>query len=424
MNNDEVVDMNDWRQRRRGGRGMRRPLLIIATLLLFYLLWELRALVIALIFSVTLASAIAPVAEHCEKKFKISRKITVIAIYAVVAVVYAFLVAALFPTLKEQAISLYERLPRYADGFTNIANHLREMLGETGANFSVGSDEIKSFVSRVSSHAVHFTTDLFTVIATAILVLFLTAFFVVEADKMWPKLLEWLPKEKRERATTMIRPLEARLGGYIRGQLLVCIAVSTFLTIGLSLLRVEHALILGALSGLLNLVPFVGSMVTAVLAIVVAFNQSPMLALAVFGLFAFEQWVESNIIVPNLLGKQVELHPLVVLFSILIGASILGVSGALIAVPVATAAMYIAEEFYLRPLKKREAEELLTLSNTTDSSNSSDSSYERAAAILSETKIDNAKSEILKPDAKLETAPSEALTSDLTSNESTTDVND
>lgn len=412
--------MNDWRQRRRGGRGMRRPLLIIATLLLLYLLWELRALVIALIFSVTLASAIAPVAENCEKKFKISRKITVIAIYAIVAVVYAFLVAALFPTLKEQAISLYERLPRYADGFTNIANHLREMLGETGANFSVGSDEIKSFVSRVSSHAVHFTTDLFTVIASAILVLFLTAFFVVEADKMWPKLLEWFPKENRERAATMIRPLEARLGGYIRGQLLVCIAVSTFLTIGLSLLRVEHALILGALSGLLNLVPFVGSMITAVLAIVVAFNQSPMLALAVFGLFAFEQWVESNIIVPNLLGKQVELHPLIVLFSILIGASILGVSGALIAVPVATAAMYIAEEFYLRPLKKREAEELLALANTADStSNSSNASYERAAAILSETKIDSVKSEILKPNTKLETAPSEALSNDAAADEIT-----
>jgi predicted PurR-regulated permease PerM len=230
------------------------------------------------------------------------------------------------------------------------------------------------------------TSDIVTVAATAILVLFLTAYFVVEAKVMWPQLLAWLPKEKAARAATLIRPLEARLGGYIRGQLLVCLAVSTFLTIGMSLLRVEHALVLGLLSGLLNLVPFVGSMTTALLAILVAFNQSPMLAGAVVLLFVFEQWVESNLIVPNLLGKQVELHPLVVLFAILIFASILGVAGALIAVPVATAGMFLAEEFYLRPMKNREAEEEVRVARAAEAqSEDIDRSYEAAAAILSET---------------------------------------
>ena len=384
MKSNELSLREKWKHG--GGGRIRQPLTLIAIALLVWLCWELRTLIIALIFSLTLASAIAPVAEKCENKWRISRKITVLVIYALIITIYSFLVAALFPTLKEQAVSLYERLPRYAEGLAEIYNHMREMLGENVANFSISTTEVKAFVSRLSGHALHMTSDIVTVAATAILVLFLTAYFVVEAKVMWPQLLAWLPKEKAARAATLIRPLEARLGGYIRGQLLVCLAVSTFLTIGMSLLRVEHALVLGLLSGLLNLVPFVGSMTTALLAILVAFNQSPMLAGAVVLLFVFEQWVESNLIVPNLLGKQVELHPLVVLFAILIFASILGVAGALIAVPVATAGMFLAEEFYLRPMKNREAEEEVRVARAAEAqSEDIDRSYEAAAAILSET---------------------------------------
>jgi len=361
-------------------------LTFVGTILLLWLCWELRALIIAVIFSLTLASAIAPVAEFCEWRWKIKRVFTVVVIFAVVGALYSVLVAALFPTLKEQALSLYEHLPRYADGINEYYNHIRELLGERADSFTVSSTEIKAFVQRLSGHALHLTSDLVTVIATSILVMFLTAYFVIEANDMWPKLLSWLPREKRAAAAATIRPLEARLGGYIRGQLLVCLAVSTFLTIGLSLLRVEHALLLGALSGLLNLVPFVGSMITAVLAILVAFNQSPTLALLTVGLFAAEQWFESNVIVPNLLGKQVELHPLVVLFAILIFASILGVSGALIAVPVATATVFLFEEFYKRPMQRREEAEAAATDFSSTAAGETDHTYSNAAAILSETK--------------------------------------
>lgn len=382
MKKDEVAGEEKWQQNRwRRRLPLRGPLALVIIVLILWLCFELRALLVALLFSLTLASAIAPVAEKFQKKWQVSRTLTVLAVYVIVGVAYSFLVAALFPTLKEQALSLYQHLPSYADGINNLYNHIRELLGENADSFKIGSSEIKAFMSRVTGHAVHFTTDLVTVIATAILVMFLTAYFVIEADDIWPKVLSWLPRHMRQRAAGIIRPLESRLGGYIRGQLLVCCAVSVFLSVGLTLLQVEHGLLLGALSGLLNLVPFVGSMITAVLAILVAFNQSPWLAAAVAGLFAVEQWIESNIIVPKVLGKQVELHPLIVLFAILIGATLMGVPGALIAVPVATAGVFLAEEFYWRPLQKRESDEVSEELKKTGEGNQ----YESAAAILSES---------------------------------------
>ncbi len=335
---------------------MTTPLILVGLVLLLWLAWEMRAIVVAVLFSITMASAIAPVAEHLEKR-KIPRAATVGIVYLLVGFLYAILFAALFPTLKEQALSLYDKLPSYASGLNDLYFRVREMLGESAGTIAVSPNDIRGFVSKLSGHALHFTSDLVTVIISGILVLFLTGYFVVEAPDLWAKLLEWVPKEHRARASGLIRPLEARLGGYIRGQLLVSVAVSLFLTTGLLLLRVEHAILLGSLSGLLNLVPFVGSMITAVLAVLVAFSQSPLLAGATVLLFVLEQWLESNIIVPNLLGKQVELHPLIVMFSIIIGASIMGVPGALIAVPLATASMFLAEVFYLRPLKEKESNE-------------------------------------------------------------------
>jgi predicted PurR-regulated permease PerM len=145
------------------------------------------------------------------------------------------------------------------------------------------------------------------------------------------------------------------MGGYVRGQLLVSIAVGAFLAVGLTLIGVKYSLILGVLAGFLNLMPFVGSLLTASFSVLVAANQSLLTGALTLGLFGLEQWFESNLIVPQLLGKQVELHPVVVLFAILTGASLMGVLGALVAVPVASAALLLAEELYVKPMNARAA---------------------------------------------------------------------
>ncbi len=332
----------------------RQPLILVLMVIIIWVMIELRAILVAVVFALTLASAISPIAERCEEKAKMPRALTVMLIYILVGLLYVFLAAALYPTIREQAVSLYKQLPQYAAGLMDVYARFKELLGENASAISVSSDDVRSFVSRLSNNALHFTQDAVSMIVSGILVLFLTAYFVIEAKHIWPKLLEWLPQDRRERMAKIIRPLENRLGGYIRGQLLVSLAVATFLTVGMYLIRVDHALLLGSLAGLFNLIPFVGSMLTCVLAVIVAFNQSVFTGVACLLLFAVEQWVESNFIVPHLLGKQVELHPLVVLFSILAGATLLGLPGALIAVPLATAGMFLAEEFYLRPMHEQE----------------------------------------------------------------------
>jgi predicted PurR-regulated permease PerM len=192
------------------------------------------------------------------------------------------------------------------------------------------------------------TAGIVGLILNAALTGFLAAYFTIEAEQIWPTLLNWLPGSARARVGSLIAPLEFRLGGYVRGQLLVAIGVAIILVAGLYILGIKYALVLGILAGLMNVIPYVGSFIACAFAVVVAFNQAPMLAGAVLLLYVIEQWVESSFLVPIFLGHHASLHPLVVLFSIIIGASLMGLPGALISVPITSACVYLAQEFYLK----------------------------------------------------------------------------
>lgn len=320
-----------------------------------WLIVELRSLLLTLVFALTLSSAIAPLAEALEKK-KVPRLATIIGVYICVGLVYSFAAVSLFPPLKEQTINLIQHVPGYLSGLNDWYDKIRGLLGDTTVTGSthLETPDFGTLATKIGRQTLDVTSNVVGCVVNGIVVLFLTAYFVIEAEQIWSKLLLWLPANWRPRAASLIKPLEGRLGGYVRGQLLVSLAVAFVLGTGLTLLGVKYSLVLGVMAGLLNLVPFVGSILTAVFATLVAANQSLTLGGCVVLLFGFEQWLESNVIVPQLLGKQVELHPLIVLFSILIGATVLGLAGAIVAVPLATAIVYLAQEFYFYRINPRD----------------------------------------------------------------------
>lgn len=372
---------------------------------------QLKSLLICLLFALTLAAAIAPLADRLQAQ-KVPRTVTVLLVYIAVALVYAGAGTGLLPAVREQFQQLYNHMPSYiarsidwyaqakaitsdpsklmtkhgdpkdiqagtgksvgqeptdsvpgerigpdqpepAEAVSQVQQTSSEEGGEDPA-LSVSSAEVKEITVQIVKRTLDLSAGLLGMTLNAVLVLFLTAFFVAEAEQIWAGLLKWVPFAHRQRCAGMLHPLQKRLGSYVRGQFLVCVAVGTFFAVGLSLVGLKYALAVGVLAGLLNLVPYVGSLTATIFALVVAFNQSPLLCALTFGVFLLEQWAESAFIVPQLLGRTVGLHPLLVMFSILIGGSLLGVAGALIAVPVTLISLYLAEEFYLKPMQAHE----------------------------------------------------------------------
>lgn len=328
--------------------------LSLLVLFLIFMAAQMKAVFVSFVLAGTLSAAIAPLAEKAEN-FKVPRFVTVACVFLTVGAIYLAAAGLLYPTLKDQAHNLYENLPQYGRALHENYSNLKELAGEKASALEIGSEEIRKMVSQGVHHAMDFTSNIFNCVISAILVIFLTGYFVSNAERLWKEGLNWVPPVYRPRIASLIKPLESRLGGYVRGQLMVCLAVGSILGCGLFLIGVKYSLILGIIAGLLNLVPFVGSITATLLALLVAANQSTTHLILTVLLFFFEQWLESNFITPQLLGSAVELDPLVVLFAILIGGSLMGLPGALVAVPIATILMILAEEFYLRPMNDQPA---------------------------------------------------------------------
>jgi predicted PurR-regulated permease PerM len=320
-----------------------------------WLALQLKVIILVLILALTIASAMAPVADFAEAK-KVPRVVTVILIYLFIAAVYVLMGMTLVPAIGEQLQTLNKNLPDYIDKLQRWYDSAMNYAG-TISIARPTTEDLKSF----GGHIVHKTLDLSAGLAglalNGVLLLFLSAYFVVEAKPIWNSILRWLPRDVAEKWAPHIVPLAQRMGGYVRGQLLTALAVAVFFAITFSAIRLPYGLALATLSGLLNLVPYVGSFTATVLAFIVGINQSPLMAVLVVVIFAVEQWLESTIFVPFLLGRQVSLHPLVVLLSMIAGASLLGIIGAIIAIPLAAGGMYLAEEFYLKPREQAEVQQ-------------------------------------------------------------------
>lgn len=211
--------------------------------------------------------------------------------------------------------------------------------------------QIQDVATKIARETLAITAGLFGALLNAVLVLFLAGYFVVAAREIWSALLQWVPPPNRPRAEGLIAPLGYRMGGYVRGQLLVSTAVAAVFGVGFTVINLQYSFVLAILAGLFNLVPFVGSMIVTLLAILIAANTGgPVLVGLTIGVFAIEQFLESNFIVPHLLGKQVDLHPLLVLIAILVGGTLAGALGAIVAVPVASALLFLGQEFYVKPI--------------------------------------------------------------------------
>jgi predicted PurR-regulated permease PerM len=319
-----------------------------------WLAFELKTLIICLILALMLAAAMTPIAEFWEKK-KVPRPLTVLLIYTFVGLIYVVLGTALVPAIKEQCRTLIQNIPSDIENFTRWYDGVLASAGDKADLVSFSAGDSKEFALKAFNRTLDMTTGIFGLILNSLFVLFLSAYFVIQAKSIWREIFRWIPPHFHERASSLILPLQDRLGGYVRGQILVATAVAIFFITGLSILHVNYALTLGAVGGLLNIVPYIGSFAAACFSVLVAFNQSPVLGLLVLILFAVEQWIESNFIVPILLGRQVELHPLAVLIAMIIGATLAGIAGAIAAIPIVSIAIYLGEEFWVKRIQTEQA---------------------------------------------------------------------
>jgi predicted PurR-regulated permease PerM len=302
-----------------------------------------------LLLSLVLAAAILPAARALER-LRIPRGVTVLGVYIMAAGVLAVVGRLLWPALREQSQQFMDQLPRMIDNVERWLGTVRLWAEQWGASIPTPkSESVEGALGAVLGNTLAFTAGAVGAVVGFIAILVVTAYLVMDAESVGRGLLRLIPPQHRTQAAALAPPVLDRMGAYVRGQLAVSLCVGTMLAVALSLIGVKYALLIGALAAVLNVVPWVGSLVASILGILSALNDSFGLALITAAIFIGSNLVEGKLLVPYLVGRATGLHPLSVLLGLLAGAHLAGLLGALVAVPLIAAAWEIVDRIYVRP---------------------------------------------------------------------------
>lgn len=306
-----------------------RTVIFIAVFILsLWIIFLIRDLLLILFVGLIFMSALAPMVKSLAK-LKIPKALGIAVTYILIIGIIAGVIAIILPTLIEQTSRLIVTLPPLAEQFFSIINIDR----------SVFQSELSSLPKNIFS----ITINIFDHFLTIIFLLVLTFYLLLERDNLEDR-VPALFIGREERVKSLIIHIQEKLGAWLRGQLLLSLIIGVFSYIGLIILNIPYALPLAIFSGLMEVVPVIGPIISAIPAILIALTISPVLSLGVAAMFFVIQQLENNLIVPQIMKRAVGLNPLVVILAIAIGSRVLGLAGALLAVPIAVVIQIIVTE--------------------------------------------------------------------------------
>lgn len=331
-------------------------LLIAATVFLVVLLWQLRGLLLTLAIAVVLAAAIAPIVDIAEK-WRFPRWLAVISVY--LALLAGLIGAGLIigPTLATQIQNLIVRLPVFLENLWQLIERLAIKEGITDTEAIRQFFDLQALTAwligsgqQLLVRSYDLTTGILGGVFNLILALLLSGYMVAGRENLIKGLVSLFPYPWDERLAAQVEPIAGRMGGYIQGRVFVSGILGIAITLGLGILGLsEFALALGVIAGFTNLIPFVGPILGAVPALIVAVSQGGWTFLWVLLLFVIVQNLETYVLDPLLVGSSVQIHPLYQLLAVLGGTQVLGIIGAVIVPPWVAGASVLLENLYLQP---------------------------------------------------------------------------
>lgn len=315
---------------------------VVLVILSLAFLWAIREIIALFLLAVVIASAMDPLADYLHQKRKVPRGVSVLALYLIVLGLVGVVVGLIAPAVISQFKLLGQNFPDFWAQFQIKYPGFHSLFGNVNAG-----QLLQGFVGSGNGGSVFsHTLGVFNGVLGFVTVLVVSFYLVVADQKGMKELIRPLvPPARRDQAMSLANKIQRKMGLWLLGQLLLSLSIFVVTYVGLRILGIEYALVLALLAGLLEVIPYIGPIVSAIPAFMFALIQSPALGVGVVVLYILIQKTEGYILVPKIMQKTVGTSPLVVLLSLLIGLKLAGVVGLLLAVPLASAVMVLIEEF-------------------------------------------------------------------------------
>ncbi|MCK5601758.1 AI-2E family transporter, partial [Candidatus Pacearchaeota archaeon] len=334
-----------------------------------YLLFFLKQIIIIFLVALFLSAAFNPAVDKLNK-YHVPRGLGIIIMYIVVLGIITIIFTSLVPIIADQVSDLASQVRDYVQNIVSgdpedswfirkiqpIANQVWQNVDQTQIlnSLTTGLKEIGSKLTSFAGNAIGAIFTIFNGIFNLILVLIITFFMVVNKENSSNFFHSLFPSKYSGYISEKTKKISVKIGEWVRGQVLLALAMGLLTFIVFSLIGVNFALTLAMVAALAEFVPYIGPLITFLSAALIALNQSPVILLWLIPAYAVIQFLEGNIMVPLIVGKSVGLNPVVILFALLSGATIgvkiggsfaLGLVGMIIAVPMANVISIFVEDY-------------------------------------------------------------------------------
>lgn len=341
-------------------RGLTFLLIIVGAGILLYLV---RSLLTPMIIALLIAYAFNPLVNRLQK-LKMSRTFAIITLSFVLVVGLGLILVYTATVVKAEVLIFWERLPQYMETYEQkLRPWISQQMGwdppkTTEELFSNLRDKLKdpNLMKPISTFLAQSLSSFITFFVNLLSLLIIPVFsFYLLSDypSFYKRIEPYVPLRHRSRFRAFLNDIDVALGGFIRGQLLVCLIVGALTSLGLYLVGLDLAFIIGMASGLANVVPYLGLVGGITASSLMAFLQfgDPWHPLMAVGVYALVQTIDGFFITPHIVGKKVGLGPVIIISGLIVGGNLFGFVGILLAVPAMAVLRVVVNQFldsYLR----------------------------------------------------------------------------
>jgi len=322
---------------------------IVTVLGILGLVWLLRHathIFVVLFIAVLLATSVSSAANRLAR-YRVKRSVAILIVYIAVVLIIAGVIALLVPLIASEVRTLRDNIPDYERRLDELLARLPQRSGGQPLRVNDLFSKIGEAASGAAGEIGRGVREFGSTLVTVLLIFVMAYFLAADVHFAERIVTRFVPPAARQRTLGIMGKIGESLGFWIRAQLLLALFFGVAFGFGLIVLRVPYAFTLGVLGAVLEIIPYVGGLVTIVFAVLVAATTGKLwLIIAVVAWYAIVVNLEAHIIAPKLVGEIVGLNPLVVVLALFLGAEVLGILGALLAVPIAVVIQILLDEFW------------------------------------------------------------------------------
>ena len=290
------------------------------------------------------------------EKYKINRLVAITIVFVLITLLLIWGLEVAIPSLQAQIVSFFKNMPTYLKQAEKVLNDLldsrlseqfRPQIEQVTENIS---SQLTTWASSFSTRAVNWASSFVSaasqIVVAVIIMPFILFYLLRDGKHLKGYMTQFLPKKLREPVGQILTDVNSQLANYVRGQITVAIIVAFMFMIFFKIIGLRYGVTLAVVAGVLNLVPYLGSFLAMLPALILGLIAGPVMLLKVTVVFIVEQTIEGRFVSPLILGSQLSIHPITILFVLLTSGSMFGIWGVLLGIPVyASAKVVIAAIF-------------------------------------------------------------------------------